>query len=269
MRNRIFTLAIITASYLLIQAVSAWSLDAQARQASPEMLDALRFLAFDRSADALPLLVNAANGADADAAYILATLYAQGKGTLKDEGQAAHWLDEAIKRGNMRAVYSKGLKLAVGKPKGSAEQVIGCSMLRQAADAGLQPPMAFLGSDLRDGMHCGATDQAADELVMKSGYLTDMAYVLMETRRPDEMERGMRLLAQAASEGDSKAMFMLYDRYQKGDGVPRDRVKAYAALVLFQKATGRDVAKNLVTLIDSMSADELLEALKYSRAPVK
>ena len=140
---------------------------------------------------------------DASAQYNLGSMYANGEGIPQDDREAAEWLLLAAEQGHARAQADLGLKYYHGRgvPQGHRQAV---EWFRKAANQGDVRAQGRLGLIFYDGA-LGA---------------------------PQNYGEAVKWFRMAAHQGDTQAQRSLGRMYAKGQGVPKDFIKAHAWLNL-------------------------------------
>ena len=148
-------------------------------------------------------LRQSAKQGDASAQYNLGSMYANGEGVPQDDREAVKWLRLAAEQGDARAQADLGLKYYHGRgvPQGHSQAV---EWFRKAANQGDVRAQGRLGLMFYDGA-LGA---------------------------PQNYREAVKWYLLAAHQGDAQAQGSLGEMYAKGQGVPKDFIKAHAWLNL-------------------------------------
>lgn len=179
-------------------------------------------------------LRQSAKQGDASAQYNLGSMYANGEGIPKDDREAAKWLHLAAEQGHAQAQADLGLKYYHGRgvPQVHSQAV---AWSRKAANQGDVRAQGRLGLIFYDGA-LGV---------------------------PQNYGEAVKWFRMAAHQGDTQAQRSLGKMYAKGQGVPKDFIKAHAWLNL-AAAQGREfntgAALAREELEKRMSAAQILKA---------
>ena len=137
---------------------------------------------------------------DPDAATMVGALYAEGRGTPRDYGQALQWSTKAADRGNARAQYNVGFMYenGMGVPENFAQAA---SWYEKAAAKGEIDAISSLG----------------------------LLYIAGQGVRTD-VGKGLSLMQRAADQGDAKAQSKLGVMLINGTDVPVDKAAGFGWL---------------------------------------
>lgn len=179
-------------------------------------------------------LRQSATKGDTSAQYNLGSMYAKGEGIPQDDREAAKWLRLAAEQGHAQAQADLGLKYYHGRgvPQGHSQAV---AWTRKAANQGDVSAQGRLGLIFYDGA-LGV---------------------------PQNYGEAIKWFRMAAHQGDTQAQRSLGEMYAKGQGVPKDFIKAHAWLNLAAAQgrkfnTGPALARE--ELEKRMSAAQILQA---------
>ncbi len=146
---------------------------------------------------------------DKRAAFLLGTRFASGRGSVRDDSEAARWFRLAAEGGLAEAQYNLGVLYATGRgvPRDLAQAA---AWYRRAAEQGLAEAQYNLGT-----LHASGRGVSRDEAV------------------------AARWLEQAARKGVAQAQYNLAALYEHGRGV---RLDAHRALEWYQRAAEQGFA---------------------------
>lgn len=236
---------------------------------------------------AFEYLSSAASQGDARAQVNLAFLYANGDGVEQDDVQARYWYGVAARAGLVRAQTAYALFLERGRG-GEEDFAQAVQFYLNAADAGARPAMTRVGLLILEGRMSAESPQAAALFVSQAARNGDSsamnwleeqaaqasgpaAYRLAELLvdgegAPQNIERAVELLHQAAEAGEPGAQITLSNRYASGDGVDLDYVQAHKWANL-SAASGLERAVEVRdSMAQLMTADQLAEAQELATA---
>ena len=225
-------------------------------------------------ATALAKLRPLATAGNADAEYLLGSMYRNGLGVDIDNGVALKWIRSAAAHGSTDAAYSLAALLAADFRKNQAEIQ---TLLQQAAKGGhvLASKALTTGSiPLQFRPEKSLTDAALRRTVLFNAAQQDDVDVIAvfsdsELKMTDDF--GRSALAHAALRGASRAVELLLQH-----GAPVNQTDAYSItpLMLAASAGQAAVATQLLTAKANIDAQDkagntaLMYALAYKRVPV-
>jgi TPR repeat protein len=129
--------------------------------AEETLISAKKYYALQQYSEALPLLLKAAEAANAEAAVYLGVMYANGQGGLaKDDTQALNWYRKAADGGNANGMGNLGRMYQNGRGGLAKDDVQAVSWYRKAADGGYANGMGDLGFMYANGRGGLAKDNA-------------------------------------------------------------------------------------------------------------
>ncbi len=202
---------------------------------------------------ALPLLLSASEGGNAEAASYLGFMYESGWAVPKDDTQAVSWYRKAAEGGDTYGMANLGVMYRDGRgvPQDDVQAV---SWFRRAAEAGHAGGMANLGymyDSGRGGLK--KDDVQAASLYRKAAEAGDahgMANLGVMYRDgmgglPKDEAQAVSWFRKAAEAGDTDGMVKLGVMYRDGRGVPQDDVQAVS---WFRKAAETSHAGGMANL---------------------
>jgi TPR repeat protein len=174
-----------------------------------------------------------AEAGDPDAMLERAMTHLVGIGTPIDRAAAAKWLRLSAEKGNTQAQFSYGQACARGEivAQDHAEAI---RWFRLAAAKNNPDAELSLAQAYRDGVGVKADEDEALRWLKLSAVhghpvaQADYALVLLEADKPETHAECAEWLRKSALQGKPSAMFNLAIMYQRGMGVPKDRITAYA-----------------------------------------
>ena len=213
----------------------------------------------------------AAEQGNAEAQYNLGVMYANGDGVPKDAVEAVKWFRKAAEQGHAKAQYNFGLMYYNGKgvPEDYSEAV---KLFRMASERGNADAQHNLGVMYSDGEGVQQDDTeavkwyrlAAEQGKAQSQFNLGMKYGNGEGVTEDALE-AVKWFRLAAEQGNANAQYNLGLRYAVGLGVIEDMVEAHAWLNV-ASAQGYEVPnKNLTTVEEEMTKDQIAEATELAR----
>ncbi len=204
--------------------------------------------------DAKAFGVRAEQG-DANAQYVLARLYYQGKGVPQDYTEAFNWYRKAADRGNTKAEYKVGFMYDWGSGV-QQDYTQAVSWSRKAADQGYANAQYDLGWNYYYGKgvsqdYCEAARwyrKAADQGYAEAQSYLGYMYVHAECV-PQDYTEGVRWYRKAADQGNARAESALGYAYSIGAGVPLDYAQSAR---WYRKAAkqGDDYARNALSAMN-------------------
>jgi len=183
-------------------------------------------------ATALSLLRPLADQGNATAQDGLGSLYEQGRGVARDDGQAVQWFRKAAEQGlatgenDLGFMYSQGRGVA----KDDAQAVL---WYRKAAEQGLAIGENNLGFMYREGRGVTRDDAAAVQWFSKAAAQgnargqTNLGYMYEQGRGvPKDETQAVTWYRKAAEQGDAVGQNQLGVMYESGRGVGKDDAQA-------------------------------------------
>lgn len=224
-------------------------------------------------AQALDVCTRAAGQGDPAAQFGLSVMYAEGWGAKKNATTSLQWLQASARQGYPPAEYALASRYAAGSGV-SRDRKESVRLLVQAADHGFLLAQMLLARAHESGYPYLGIDKDLDEAVRwyrkaaaqceACQYALWRAYYFGRGVERNETEAA-RHLQRAAEAGLPKAQMQLAFRYNKGEGVPKDAVKAY--MWFYIAAQGGDpLAKKALPLsARKISRSQATEARSMAR----
>lgn len=198
-------------------------------------------------AEGVPMVRDAAQAGNGDAAFMLSLLYLDGRGVTKNATEGLKWLDRAIELDYPPAMLERGGRHARdGQPAAAAR------LYRMAAEKGYARAQAYLGRHLADGTGVAGDLTEAVKWYERAAAQGDamgqrlLAYTydtgLWLDKNPQEAARLYRL---AAGQGDvysaeNLALMLLYGR-----GISKDKAEGLK-WVRMAAERGRPISMNIL-----------------------
>ena len=169
---------------------------------------------------------------DAEAQFILGTMYDDGEGVPQDHAEAVQWYRRAAEQKLAVAQFMLGLMYAEGEdiPQDHAEAI---RWYRRAAEQGYADAQFNLGFMYRKGYgvlqdyaraarwYRRAAEQGHTGAQFNIGFMYDNGYGV-----PQDYAEAARWYRRAAEQGHADAQFNLGFMYDNGEGVPQDHAEA-------------------------------------------
>ncbi len=199
---------------------------------------------------------------DAEAQFVLGVWHADGRGVLRDDGEAVRWYRLAADQGYDLAQAGLGLMYANGRsvPQDDVEAHL---WLNLAAMQGLSGLTGALIDGRSRHFDVTALDAVAERMT---------ADQLAEARRRTRdwtNARRVRVYRLAADQGDATAQFDLGLLYERGRGVPQDYVEAHIWFNLAAAQSSGEDRDNSVKFRDNiaerMTAEQIAEAQRRAQ----
>ena len=178
-------------------------------------------------------IVVKAEAGDAEAMFHRAMGHLVGLGTPIDRPAAAKWLRLAAEKGHVQAQFSYGKVCLLGeiRPKDVKEAVRWFRLAAAKAnpDAELSLAQAYANgegveADQKEALRWLKLSATHGHPVAQSDY----AFAILDEDNPELCSESAEWLRKSALQGKSSAMFNLAIMYQRGIGVPKDRINAFA-----------------------------------------
>jgi len=177
-------------------------------------------------------LVKAQSG-DLDAMIEIAGAYLVGLGTPIDRPAALKWVHLAATKGHVQSQFSYGKICLLGelRPKDIAEAIrwFRLAAEKQNPDAELSLAQAYVKgegveADQKEAVRWLKLSATHGHPVAQSDY----AFAILDDNNPAICGESAEWLRKSALQGNASAMFNLAIMYQRGIGVPKERITAYA-----------------------------------------
>jgi TPR repeat protein len=224
----------------------------------------------DRDAELVTYYRLGAERGEAQAQFVLGSMYLQGIGVRQDNAQAAAWYRKAAEQGNADGQYMLGGMYADGRgvPKDSKEAV---KWFRQAAEQGYPRAMAYLGAMYLQGIGVRQDDIQAVAWYRKAAEQDDaeaqgfLGAMYGEGRGvPQDNAQAVAWFRKSAEQGNADSQYLLSMNYITGTGVPMDYVQSYKWLNLAAARGSKAGAELRDKVIKVMTPAQVAEARQFS-----
>lgn len=210
----------------------------------------------------------AADSGDAPAQFHLSVMYAMGWGVGKNEAESLKWLQASVKQGYPPAEYALGSHYAAGAGVPQDNETAQ-RLLVQSAEHGLLLAQMLLGRAYEAGYpDLGIAKDMPKAVHWYRQAAAQCASCQYELWRIHFFGRGVDKdytvaaghLQKAAQAGLPKAQMQLAFRYDDGQGVPKDDVKAYMWFFIAAKGGDPSARKALPLFARRISRSQAAEA---------
>jgi uncharacterized protein len=225
---------------------------------------------------ALSLLVPLAEQGNARAEALLGSMYDEGKGVSRDDGQALKWYRSAADKGNAMGQYGLGVFLMDGRGGEKPDIPQATELFRKAALQGNAGAQYRLGLIYSEAIGVPEDDVTAAEWFRKSASQgvaeaqVRLAHMhLTGLGVPQDVARAVDWFNKAAVQNNTEAQFSLGVIYSDGNGFSRNLIQAYVWFSLVaakeNEPQSPEAAQRRDALEPEMSADQLREAKRRVR----
>lgn len=211
-----------------------------------------------------------AEAGDPDGMLERAMSHLVGIGTPIDRTAAAKWLRLSAEKGNTRAQFSYGQACARGEivTQDHAEAIrwFRLAAAKNDADAELSLSQAY-----RDGLGVKADEGEALRWLKLSALhghhvaQADYAFILLEADKPETYAECAEWLRKSALQGKPSAMFNLAILYQRGRGVPMNKITAYAWYMVAEIDGDEKIREEVGKVLANATPAERRKALAQSK----
>lgn len=211
-----------------------------------------------------------AEAGDPDAMLERAMTHLVGIGTPIDRTAAAKWLRLSAEKGNTQAQFSYGQACARGEIV-AQDHVEAIRWFRLAAAKNNPDAELSLSQAYRDGTGVKADEDEALRWLKLSALhghpiaQADYAYVLLEADKPETYAECAEWFRRSALQGKPSAMFNLAIMYQRGRGVPRNKITAYAWYMVAEIDGDEKIREEVGKVLADATPAERRKALAQSR----
>lgn len=206
-------------------------------------------------AEALEVLVPAAEAGDANAQNILADAYDQGNGVPADPDLALDWWKKSAAQGFSRALHNLGLYYETTDPetaRGYYERAVAQDNAGSMTNLGyLYESAALTGSPAWE--EAVPLYERAVELGDVQGMI-NLANYHLEPDLDEDFARALTLFRMAAERGNTTALTNLGVMYDRGYGVSHD---PFAALALYLMAARQGYAQAAINVAYTLIEDDI------------
>lgn len=211
-----------------------------------------------------------AEAGDPDGMLERAMSHLVGIGTPIDRTAAAKWLRLSAEKGNTRAQFSYGQACARGEivTQDHAEAIrwFRLAAAKNDADAELSLSQAY-----RNGLGVKADEGEALRWLKLSALhghpvaQADYAFILLEADKPETYAECAEWLRKSALQGKPSAMFNLAILYQRGKGVPKNKITAYAWYMVAEIDGDEKIREEVGKVLANATPAERRKALAQSK----
>jgi TPR repeat protein len=207
---------------------------------------------------------------DPDGMFTRAMAHLAGVGTPIDRPAAAKWLRMAADKGLTQAQFSYGQACVRGEivPQDFKEALV---WLRLAADKLNADAELSLAQMYRDGVGVSADEKESHRWFRLSALhghpiaQADHALIIFEADDPATHKESAEWLRKSAIQGKPSAMFNLAIMYQRGLGVPEDRITALAWFMVSELDGDEKIREEVKKVLASVSPIDRRKALARTK----
>jgi TPR repeat protein len=215
-------------------------------------------------------IVVKAEAGDAEAMFHRATGHLVGLGTPIDRPAGAKWLRLAAEKGHVQAQFSYGKVCLLGeiRPKDVKEAI---RWFRLAAEKANPDAELSLAQAYANGEGVEADEKEALRWLKLSAThghpiaQSDYAFAILDEDDPDLCGESAEWLRKSALQGKSSAMFNLAIMYQRGIGVPKDRITAFAWYMVSAMDGSEEIQEEVEKVLANATASERRKALERTK----
>lgn len=211
-----------------------------------------------------------ADAGNVEAMLDLGLAYSVGMGTPIDRVATVKWVRRAAELGHERAQYVYGQICQRGQyiPQDSTEAVrwFRLSAAQGNADAELSLAQAY---EMGQGV---AADRKESLLWLKLAAThghpvaqSDYAFAILDEDDQARCEESAEWYRKSALQGNPKAMFNLAIMYQRGIGVPKDRINAYAWYLVSGMDGSEAIREEVKKVLANATASERRNAIERTK----
>jgi TPR repeat protein len=207
---------------------------------------------------------------DAEAMFHRATGHLVGLGTPIDRPAGAKWLRLAAEKGHVQAQFSYGKVCLLGeiRPKDVKEAI---RWFRLAAEKANPDAELSLAQAYANGEGVEADEKEALRWLKLSAThghpiaQSDYAFAILDEDDPDLCGESAEWLRKSALQGKSSAMFNLAIMYQRGVGVPKDRITAFAWYMVSAMDGNEGIREEVAKVLANATASERRKAIDRTK----
>ena len=215
-------------------------------------------------------IVVKAEAGDAEAMFHRAMGHLVGLGTPIDRPTAAKWLRLAAEKGHVQAQFSYGKVCLLGeiRPKDVKEAI---RWFRLAAEKANPDAELSLAQAYANGEGVEADEKEALRWLKLSAThghpiaQSDYAFAILDEDNPDLCGESAEWLRKSALQGKSSAMFNLAIMYQRGVGVPKDRITAFAWYMVSEMDGSEEIQEEVKKVLANATASERRKAIERTK----
>ncbi len=211
-----------------------------------------------------------AEAGNPDAMLEIAGAYLVGLGTPIDRAAAAKWLRLSAEKGHTQAQFSYGQALLRGeirhKDIPEAIRWFRLSAEKKNADAELS-----LAQMYRNGIGVTADEKESLRWLKLSAThghpvaQSDYAFAILDEDNSTICRESAEWLRKSALQGKTSAMFNLAIMYQRGVGVPKDRITAFAWYMVSEMDGSEEIQEEVKKVLANATASERRRAIERTK----
>ena len=211
-----------------------------------------------------------AEAGDAEAMFHRAMGHLVGIGTPIDRPAGAKWLRLAAEKGHTQAQFSYGKACLLGeiRLKDVKEAV---RWFRLAAEKANPDAELSLAKAYANGEGVEADEKEALRWLKLSAThghpvaQSDYAFAILDEDDPELCTEAAEWLRKSALQGKSSAMFNLAIMYQRGIGVPKDRINAFAWYMVSEMDGSEEIREEVKKVLANATASERRKAIEQTK----
>ena len=211
-----------------------------------------------------------AEAGDAEAMFHRAMGHLVGIGTPIDRPAGAKWLRLAAEKGHTQAQFSYGKACLLGeiRLKDVKEAV---RWFRLAAEKANPDAELSLAQAYANGEGVEADEEEALRWLKLSAThghpvaQSDYAFAILDEDNPELSRESAEWLRKSALQGKSSAMLNLAIMYQRGVGVPKDRITAFAWYMMSAMDGNEEIREEVAKVLANATASERRKAIDRTK----
>ena len=211
-----------------------------------------------------------AEAGDTDAMFELAGGYLVGLGTPIDRAAASKWLHLAAEKGHTQAQFSFGQALLRGEicPKDIPQSIRWFRLAAEKANPDAELSLAQL---YRDGIGVTADEKESLRWLKLSAThghpvaQSDYAFAILDEDDRELCQASAEWFSKSALQGNAKAMFNLAILYQRGLGVPKDRINAFAWYMVSEMDGNEEIQEEVKKVLANATVSERRKAIERTK----
>ena len=211
-----------------------------------------------------------AEAGDTDAMFELAGGYLVGLGTPIDRAAASKWLRLAAEKGHTQAQFSLGQALLRGEicPKDIPQSIRWFRLAAEKANPDAELSLAQL---YRDGIGVTADEKESLRWLKLSAThghpvaQSDYAFAILDEDDRELCQASAEWFSKSALQGNAKAMFNLAILYQRGLGVPKDRINAFAWYMVSEMDGNEEIQEEVKKVLANATVSERRKAIERTK----
>jgi len=211
-----------------------------------------------------------AEAGDTEAMFHRAMSHLVGIGTPIDRPAAAKWLRLAAEKGHTQAQFSYGKVCLLGEIR-SKDVKEAVRWFRLAAEKANPDAELSLAQAYANGEGVEADEKEALRWLKLSAThghpvaQSDYAFAILDEDNPELSRESAEWLRKSALQGKSSAMFNLAIMYQRGVGVPKDRITAFAWYLVSAMDGSEEIQEEVKKVLANATASERRKAIERTK----